>query len=428
MSSPSRPPSYRAVLSHPLARRAFGAALLGRLSYGTVFLSLTLALTGTTGSYALAGGVIALFGLTNSLLSPLRAGLIDRYGPRRALPPMTALYALLLICLAVLTWRPGTSGWLLTALAIAAGGCAPPLGPVMRTLWSDLLPDRQLLQRAYTLDTVAEELLFITGPLLAGLLAALATPAAGVILSAALITIGTFALVSSPAIRAAQSLRADTASVVAPYEGPGADPAPTSPRRPWMRVSGALLLPVATSAAVGLCLGALSLLMVVFAERHHQTTAVAWVEAALSAGSAVAGLTYGAVSWRVSGRVRLPVLAAGLGLALAAAGASPNLYALVAMTCVVGLFVAPALTTAYLLADEFAKPENRTQAGAWVNTAFNTGASMGTAAIGLLVDGLSLSLCFVLAATPALLSALMAVGRPGRPATPLLRPPANRQS
>ncbi|MET8048044.1 hypothetical protein ABZU75_10600 [Streptosporangium sp. NPDC005286] len=30
---------------------------------------------------------MALFGLTGAALSSLRAGLIDRYGPRRALPP-----------------------------------------------------------------------------------------------------------------------------------------------------------------------------------------------------------------------------------------------------------------------------------------------------------------------------------------------------
>ncbi len=35
----------------------------------------------------------------------------------------------------------------------------------MRTLWSDLVPDRASLQRAYSLDAVAEELIFVMGPL-----------------------------------------------------------------------------------------------------------------------------------------------------------------------------------------------------------------------------------------------------------------------
>ncbi|WP_271219556.1 MFS transporter [Streptosporangium carneum] len=448
MSSPSRPPSYLAVLRTPHACRVFGAALIGRLSYGIVFLSLILTLTDATGSYGVAGAVMALFGLAISLLSPLRAGLIDRYGIRRTLPLMAAVYALSLTCLAVATWRPGTPGMWLVVLTVAAGACAPPLGPVMRALWSELLPDRSLLQRAYSLDTVAEELLFVTGPLLAGLLAVLAVPAAGVAASAALVLVGTLALVSSPTVRATGSfpagdgavgegsLRADDGAVGegasrtgddpgdgwggGPYEGAdvgtdvgrggGADPAPVSSRGRRTRKaagpgSGLIIQPVLVSGGVGLCLGALGLLMVVFAERQHQPAAVAWVEAALSAGSALGGLAYGARSWRAPGQVRLPLLAVALGLALVVAGLSPDLYVLAVTVGVAGLFVAPALTTAYLLADEFAVPENRVRASAWVNTAFNTGASAGTAAVGMLVESLPLTLCFVIAAVPPLLSA-----------------------
>ncbi|MFB9834794.1 hypothetical protein [Actinoallomurus acaciae] len=100
----SSAPSYRAVLHTPHVRRVFGAALLGRSSYGIVPLALVLALTGATRSYAVAGGVMALFALTVSVLAPVRAGLIDRYGPRRALPPMAVAYALVLTALAAATW------------------------------------------------------------------------------------------------------------------------------------------------------------------------------------------------------------------------------------------------------------------------------------------------------------------------------------
>lgn len=161
MSSPSRTPSYLAILRTPHACRVFGAALLGRLSYGINPLSLVLALTRATGSYAVAGSVMALFALTVSVFAPIRAGLIDRYSPTRVLPPMAVAYALVLACLAAATWRPGAPGPLLGGLAVAAGVSAPPLGPVMRTLWSELLSDPALLRRGYSLDTVAEELLYV---------------------------------------------------------------------------------------------------------------------------------------------------------------------------------------------------------------------------------------------------------------------------
>ncbi|MFD0022334.1 MFS transporter [Streptomyces sp. NPDC058382] len=406
-SAPSRAPSYATVLRTPHALRTFGAALLGRLSYGVVPLALLLAVKDTTGSYSVAGGLMALYGAASVSLSPARAALIDRHGPRRVLSPMAGLYAALLTALALATWNPGAPALLLGVLTVAAGACTPPLGPVMRTLWSDLVPDRELLQRAYSLDGVAEELLYVTGPLLVGVIVRAGRPAAGVLAGAVLVFVGAVALVSSPAVSRAP----------ASPEPPGAG-APATPR---LRLRGiaALRHTVLVTASVGLGLGALDLLLVAFTEQNGRAADVSWVLAALSAGSAVGGLLYGAVRWGSASRVRLPVAAAGLGATLMVAGVSPGLYVLIPVVAVAGLFVAPALTTAYLIADESVDASRRTQAGAWVNTAFNAGASAGTAAVGLLVDRLPLGLCFALAAAPALVCGVMVVrtgARRSRPA------------
>lgn len=420
----SRAPSYAVVLRTPHATRTFGAALLGRLSYGMAPLSLMLAVKGTTGSYSVAGTVMALFGATSVFLSPARAALVDRYGPRRALPPMAGLYAALLVALAYSTWRPGASSLALGVLAATAGACAPPLGPVMRTLWSTMVPDRELLRRAYSLDGVAEELLFVTGPLLVGGVIRYTVPAAGVACGAALVLVGTLALVSSPVLRATGAVPSSPCSSCSSCSSSektaGAGEAARGRRLSGVR---GLRHAALVAAAVGLCLGALDLLVVAFTERHHQGGAVAWVLAALSAGSAVGGLSYGAVSWRVPNRVRLPVTAAGLGVATAAASLAPDVHVLVAVVAVAGLFVAPALTTAYLVADESVDPAARTRAGAWVNTAVNAGSSGGTALVGLLVDRLSPAACFVVVAVPALVcAAAVARGAVGRVA-PVEGPP-----
>ncbi|MDJ1134308.1 MFS transporter [Streptomyces iconiensis] len=411
MPSPSTAPSYATVLRTRHACRTFGAALLGRLSYGMFNLSLVLAAREATGSYAVAGTVMALYGLTGVCLSPARAGLIDRYGPRRALPPMAAAFALLLIALAFATSRSGTSGVLLGVLAVTAGASVPPLGPVMRKLWSDLVPDKRLLQRAYSLDSVAEELLLVTGPLLVGLLITVTVPSAGLAVSAALVLTGSLLLVSSPAVRgSAGHGRSRAVAVPSQQPGPGAETVPG--RRRALRADPGFRQAVAVSAAVGMGLGAFDLLVIAFADERHAPETVAWTLAALSAGSAIGGLAYGAVPWRASSRLRLPLLAAALGLSLAATGLAPHSYVLIACAALSGLFVAPALTTAYLIADESAGPAFRTRAGAWVNTAFNAGSSGATAATGFLVGRLPLSLCFALAAAPAVLSAATALKRP----------------
>uniref|UniRef100_A0AAU2VJS3 MFS transporter n=1 Tax=Streptomyces sp. NBC_00008 TaxID=2903610 RepID=A0AAU2VJS3_9ACTN len=392
-SAPTGAPSYATVLRTPHAARTFGAALLGRLSYGIVPLALLLAIKDATGSYSAAGGAMALFGAASVFLSPARAALIDRYGPRRALPPMAGLYAAALGALALATWRPGAPPLALGALAVAAGVCTPPLGPVMRSLWSTLVPDRELLRRAYSLDGVAEELLYVTGPLLVGLIVRAGRPSAAVLAGAVLVLVGAAALVSSPAVP-----RGHADAAPAPADAPAAP-------RVRLRAVPALRRTVLVTAAVGICLGALELLVVAFTEQRGEAAAVSWVLAALSAGSALGGLAYGALRWKSTNRTRLVAAAAGMGAALTVAGLSPGLYVLVAVVAVAGLFVAPALTTAYLIADESVDPARRTQAGAWVNTAFNAGASGGTAAVGPLVGRVPLALCFALAAAPALLCA-----------------------
>ncbi|MET9891340.1 MFS transporter [Streptomyces sp. NPDC006465] len=391
-ASPSRP-SYAALFRIPHARRTFVAAMTGRLSYGVVSLAMMLTTTRATGSYAVAGTVMALFGATSVFLSPARAALIDRHGARRALIPMASLYAGLLAAFAATAWRPGAPAAAIGALAVAAGACTPPLGPTMRAVWGEVVQDERLLQRAYSLDGVVEEILFVSGPLLVGAVVQVAPPAAAVALSALLVWSGSLAFVLSPVVAGVR---------------PAAAKAAHGGRR-W-RGGRALVQPVVVALGVGLSLGAVDLLVMAFAEqRHHGAGVVAWALAALSLGSALGGLLNGAVDWRMSPGVRLPVLAAGLGLALFAAALAPGLATLTLAIACAGFFVAPALTTSYLIADAAAPPGFRTQAGAWVNTAVNAGSSGGAAGAGLLVGQVPLGWCFALSGAVALAAGLIAL-------------------
>ncbi|MFG2435188.1 MFS transporter [Streptomyces sp. NPDC048508] len=393
MSGSSPRPSYAALFRIPHARRTFAAALTGRLSYGLVSLAMMLSTTHATGSYAVAGTVMALFGAAGVFLSPARAALIDRHGARRALIPMASLYAGLLTAFAATAWRPGAPALVIGALAVAAGTCTPPLGPTMRTVWSRLVPDEKLLRRAYSLDGVLEEVLFVSGPLLVGAVVQWAPPAAAVVLSALLVWAGTLAFVLSPAVAGVRPAEA----------GAGRD------ERRW-RGGRALAQPVVVALGVGLSLGAVDLLVLAFAEQHHHgAQTVAWVLAALSLGSAVGGLLNGAVDWRLSPGARLPLTAGGLGLALLAAAFAPDLGTLTAAVACAGFFVAPALTTSYLIADAAAPPGFRTQAGAWVNTAVNAGSSGGAAGVGLLVGQVSLGWCFAISGAVSLTAALVSL-------------------
>jgi MFS family permease len=353
-----------------------------------------LSVTRATESYAVSGAVMSLFGAATVFLMPLRASLVDRHGPRRALLPMSALYCALLTLLAALTWRPGAPASAMAAAATLAGACAPPLGPTMRALWSELIADRRLVLRAYSLDGVAEELLYVSGPVLVGVLVGFAPPASSILLSAFLNVAGTCVFVASPAM-------------------PG--PRPASGRQKLGALSG-LLPAVAVAAGVGLALSGVDLLVMAFVRQHSYDTAlIPWVLGALSVGSAVGGLVNGAVEWRASPRVRLCCFAAALGLVLAAAGPASSLWFLTAVMTCAGAFIAPTLTTAYVLADETVPGSSRTQAGAWVNMAVNAGSSTGSLMAGLLIGRMPLGVCFALAGgTAAGAGAVVALAARGR--------------
>ncbi|MEW2129687.1 MFS transporter [Streptomyces sp. NPDC005435] len=393
--APARPaaPSYAAVLRAPHARRTFAAALTGRFSYGVAPLAILLSVNRATGSYAVSGVVMSLFGGAAVFLMPLRASLADRYGARRALLPMATLYAVLLCVLAALAWRPGAPAVLIGAAAALAGACAPPLGPVMRALWSELVTDRQLRHRAYSLDGVAEELLFVSGPVLVGVLVTWAPPASGILLGALLVVAGTAAFVTSPAMTG---------------------PRPRSGRTRLGGVPG-LTAPVVVAAGAGLALSGVDLLVTAYvAQRSDDTALVPWILGALSVGSVLGGLANGAIDWRRSARARLAWFATGLGLVSAAAGLAPGLWTLTAAMLCTGAFVAPTLTTAYLLADELSPEATRTRAGAWVNMAVNGGSSTGALLTGALIGHLPLPLCFALTGAASLTTAGVAAAvRPG---------------
>src|SRR5690242_3623718 len=171
--------SYRAVLLLPSASRTFVPALGGRLAYGLLPLAVLFTIQQATGSYAAAGLALALFGLA-SITLPLKSRLS---AGRPSLLGWLALSCALLLAAAALT------AWPVPFVALA-GLAAPPLGPAMRATWRSLTEGTSLKERAYALDSVAEETLYLVGPLLSGLLIAAGPARWALLLTAGLLLAG----------------------------------------------------------------------------------------------------------------------------------------------------------------------------------------------------------------------------------------------
>jgi hypothetical protein len=86
---------------------------------------------------------LTVFGVTIVLVSPFRASIVDRHGPRRVLPPMAAGFATVLVAIAVIPARAVLSGQLVGRIPLSA--CLPVLAAsallaVVPLLWTRLMP------------------------------------------------------------------------------------------------------------------------------------------------------------------------------------------------------------------------------------------------------------------------------------------------
>jgi predicted MFS family arabinose efflux permease len=380
--------SYLAVLRLPHARPLLLASLVGRLANATGPLSVVLFVQEQTGSLAQAGAASAAIGLASGLLAPVRGRLVDRYGQRRCLLPMGLGFAAALAGM-VAAAGPGPAAVATTiALAAAAGAVAPPLGASMRALWVSLAGQGPRLQTAYALDAVLDELLFVLGPLLAGGLATLYRPAAGVLATAGLALVGTLGFVASPVSRA-QAGR----------------PAAVGGRAGW---AGAMAAPglrtlVLSLTGVGAAIGIWEIGLVGAAREAGSPEAASISLAAWAAASGVGGLWYGSRTWRRPAGQRYLALLALLVLAGAIMAAAGSPVAMGAVVVLVGAVLAPLESLAYLLAAELAPAGTLTESGTWLNTAINVTAAAGLAVAGALVDraGVPATLAVACACTAA---------------------------
>ncbi|WP_020387040.1 MFS transporter [Kribbella catacumbae] len=365
MPGTTRAGSYRDVLLLPNALRTFVPALFGRLAYGLLPLSALFTVHQATDSFATAGLAVAAFGLA-SLSMPLKARLVDRFSQRRVLPPLAVLCA---SGLAVVASAGTANAVALVILVGVAGLFAPPLGPSMRATWRLITDNSDLKQRAYALDSICEESLYLAGPLIAGLLISFWSAPVALSCAAVLMVGGTLGMVATPLARQVAEQKAG---------GRFLDPGP-------LRVAGLRrILLVILFVAGGISVAYVCVAGV--AQDQGLAGAAGFVEAGIGLGSVIGGLTWDRRTHTRSHWHHLAGLIALLAVGLLAASLATNLIVLGVVMAVGGLAVAPLFVVSYLAADDLTPPHQRTEASTWINTANNLGSSAGSSLAGLAID------------------------------------------
>src|SRR6266511_3913831 len=213
---PFRP--YLDVLRTPGVPRLLGAAVLGRMPIGMAGLAIVLLVRQTGGSYATAGLVAGSYAISLGLTAPLLGRLIDRVGQTRVLLGCAGVSAAAFIGLGVAA--EAGSRALLPVLAALGGASLPPVAACLRALWSELLGRGAEQQAAFSVEAIVQELIFVVGPPLVAILAAVFAPAAAMLGIAILLLAGIGVFAGAPASRAwrAEPRAADWAG---PLRSPG---------------------------------------------------------------------------------------------------------------------------------------------------------------------------------------------------------------
>ncbi|RNF81151.1 MFS transporter [Streptomyces botrytidirepellens] len=380
VAAASTPPTFRAVLRHRYCSRLLFASVVGRMSLGMVPVALILAAQADGHSLATASLLAALYGIAPAIGLPLLGRLADL----RGLPlPCHLGAALVAVALGTLALA-GTSHLALTAVCVAlAGAGCPPLEGGLRSLWPTVLPDAAHVRTAYTLDSSAQELVYVTGPALAIAVATWLSPATALALAAAVTLAGTLAFATA---RPARTWRAmprhrDRLGVLRP---------------PAMRL---LLIAL---VFLGATVGALDIAGIAAADRQHAS----WLAGALPATFSAAGLLGGILFARLQpaalsqGRHLLPLGAvfAVAWLPLLAPLPAP---AILALAMLPGALFVPLLTVASLTVTALAPAGTSTEAVGWMSSAIRLGQAAGTALAGPLgghfaVPLLAAALCALL--------------------------------
>lgn len=355
---------YLEILRARHAARLLAGTLVGRLPNATAAIAIVLFVRAEGGTYSLAGALAAVYGVANAVGQPVLGRLVDLHGQPRIQLPAAIASALAMTVFAAVGVSPAPLAY---AAVAAAGLLTPPLEGGLRALWPSVLRREDQVHTAYAMDAIAQEVMFTVGPLLVTLCVSLWSAQAAVLVLNVLGVLGALSVVLSPPSRAWRS---------APREAH------------WL---GALRSPglVALLAAflfIGMALGSITVAAVPYADGHGGDAVYGWLMAALGLGALAGGTVYGARRWAGAPERRLRVLVAFLAVCYLPLMLMPGAVAMVALTALAGVFLAPSIACAFVIVDRHAPSGTVTEAFSWLVTTFTVGASVGTGLAGPVVQ------------------------------------------
>src|SRR5215831_19435489 len=359
---PVRP--YVEVLRLPGALGFSSTGFIARMPMSMFGLGTVLLIAALTRRYGLAGVVAAVGSVGYAVGAPQFAKLTDRYGQRRVLRPQVMVFTAATAALMVLA-EARAPLTVVVVSSLLAGSTMPSMGPMVRARWSALLAGTTRLHTAFSLESVADEIIFMVGPVVVALLATDVYPAAGLAAALLFCLVGTVLFTAQRRTEPPSLPRAGGATTA------GSLPAMArATRRP--RVA-ALVTLVPVYGLLGAMFAAIELSTVAFAGEHGHKQLAGLVLGVYALGSAGGGLWYGSRHWRSPLQRRFVITLGLMTSGVAMFWWQPGLASMFPVIFVAGVAIAPTLITGYSLIDHLAPPERRTECMTWLSSAIGVG-------------------------------------------------------
>ncbi len=357
---------YSDILRLPSVPRLLSAAVVGRMPIGMGAIAIFLLVRGAGGSYATAGLAVGASTVAGCVGAPILGRLVDRHGQPRTLLASVTSQVVALLLLAILA--PG-GGPVLFGLCALYGFSNPPLAAAMRATWATLITDRTLITRAFSLDSTAQEVIWILGPVLAATLAETVSPRLPMVVMAAFSAFGVIWFATSRQSRTWRSHHVGERHLLGPLT---AGPV----RRVLLSILG-----------LAFAWGALELAIPAYAQ--EEGVSPGGLLSIWAVGSVIGGLGYAARSWGGTTQRMMGILLALnlLGFLVLFAAQTPLQLAI--LLVITGVVNAPVIATFYVLIEELAPAGTVTEAFTWVSTTFLIGISGGVALAGVVADASS---------------------------------------
>ncbi|WP_265523670.1 MFS transporter [Oerskovia flava] len=338
-----------ATLPALTGRAFFPVAFLARLPFSMITIGTLLLVSTATGSLAVGGLASAAGAVATAVCGPAQGAVADRWGQRRVLLVVVPLEVAAIAGLLWVTARPSPDALVLASAALM-GAFAPQVSPLARVRWIAATRDapRSLLA-AMSYESTADEVSFVLGPALVGVLAGATSPATAMGVAGALCAVFGLAFALHPSARLAPGRRHEEAAAAASRTTTG--PAEQAPRAHFAALLRRVLVPVLGMASMGLLFGSTQTAVTSFARDAGIPDSAGLLYAVMGLGSAATALAVVALPSAWSPRGRWTTFAAGLlvgaVVTLVTVSSGATVGGLVLALGAVGLFIGPVMVTVF---------------------------------------------------------------------------------